>query len=190
MDSTLLEVVHPRQVRQAVGGLGKPFGGSRVGGEVGLLLGLRREAAPVVRYQPHSPLLRAHPCQRRGHLPDRGTLIAEAALGEGVARRLLGDLAYSGEDLREALAEVGILLATERSERRRGVRQHIERSPFRASRGSLAWARLWPLRSSGWLAGSRRRSAPTHLRFSGQPGVGASSRSHQGVVGMNLTTDI
>ncbi len=38
----------------------------------------------------------------------------------------MGDLAYSGEDLREALAEVGILLATERAERRRGVRQRIE----------------------------------------------------------------
>jgi hypothetical protein len=47
-------------------------------------------------------------------------------LGEGVARRLLGDLAYSSEDLREALAEVDILLATERSERRRGVRQQVE----------------------------------------------------------------
>jgi IS5 family transposase len=53
-------------------------------------------------------------------------LINEAALGEGVARKLLADLAYRSEDLREALAEVGILLATERAERRRGVRQHIE----------------------------------------------------------------
>ena len=43
-----------------------------------------------------------------------------------MARRLLGDLAYSSEHLREALVEVGILLATERAERRRGVRQHIE----------------------------------------------------------------
>jgi hypothetical protein len=37
----------------------------------------------------------------------------------------LGDLAYRSEDLREALAEVGIPLATERAERR-GARQHIE----------------------------------------------------------------
>ncbi len=65
-------------------------------------------------------------------------LINEAALGEGVARRLLGDLAYRSDHLREALAEVGILLSTEPSERRRGVRQRIERSLFRASRGSLA----------------------------------------------------
>jgi len=53
-------------------------------------------------------------------------LINEAALGDGVARRLLADLAYRSEELRKALAEVGILLATERAERRPGVRQHIE----------------------------------------------------------------
>ena len=53
-------------------------------------------------------------------------LLAEAALGEGVARKLLGDLAYRSEGLSETLAEVGILLATERSERRHGARQHIE----------------------------------------------------------------
>jgi hypothetical protein len=38
-------------------------------------------------------------------------------LGEEVARKLLGELAYRSEDLREALAEVGILLTTEHSER-------------------------------------------------------------------------
>jgi hypothetical protein len=53
-------------------------------------------------------------------------VIAEAALGEEVARRLLGDLAYNSKELKKALAEVGILLATERSERRVGVRQQIE----------------------------------------------------------------
>ena len=53
-------------------------------------------------------------------------LLAEAALGVGVARKLLADLAYSSEQLRDALAEVGILMATERAERRHGVRQQIE----------------------------------------------------------------
>ncbi len=38
----------------------------------------------------------------------------------------MGDLAYRSEELREALAEVDILLATEPSERRRGVRQQVE----------------------------------------------------------------
>jgi len=52
--------------------------------------------------------------------------LAEAKLEEGVARRLLGDLAYRSEELKEALAEVDILLATEHSERRRGLRQQIE----------------------------------------------------------------
>src|SRR5512132_148516 len=53
-------------------------------------------------------------------------LLAEAALGDGVARRLLGDLAYRSEGLKEALAEVEILLVTEPSARRRGVRQRVE----------------------------------------------------------------
>jgi len=53
-------------------------------------------------------------------------LLAEAALGHGVARRLLGDLAYRSEALKEALAEVDILLLAEPSERRRGLRQRVE----------------------------------------------------------------
>ena len=53
-------------------------------------------------------------------------LLAEATLGHGAARRLLGDLAYRSERLKEALAEVDILLVTEPSERRRGVRQRVE----------------------------------------------------------------
>jgi len=54
-------------------------------------------------------------------------LLADAQeLGDGVARRLLADLAYRSEDLREELAEAGILLATERAQRRPGVRQRIE----------------------------------------------------------------
>jgi hypothetical protein len=53
-------------------------------------------------------------------------LINEAALGDGVARRLLGDLAYRSEELKGVLAEIGILLLTEPSERRRGVRQRVE----------------------------------------------------------------
>ena len=38
----------------------------------------------------------------------------------------MGDLAYRSEGLREILAEMDILLATERSERRHGVRQQVE----------------------------------------------------------------
>jgi hypothetical protein len=53
-------------------------------------------------------------------------LINEATMGNGAARRLLGDLAYRSERLKGALAEVDILLLTEPSERRRGVRQRVE----------------------------------------------------------------
>ena len=53
-------------------------------------------------------------------------LLAEATLANGAARRVLGDLAYRSERLKEALAEVDILLLTEPSERRRGVRQRVE----------------------------------------------------------------
>ena len=53
--------------------------------------------------------------------------MAEAELGNGVARKLLGDLAYHSEALKEELAGCGIVLATERAEDRRpGTRQQIE----------------------------------------------------------------
>jgi transposase len=53
-------------------------------------------------------------------------LVGEAGLSEEAARRLLGDLAYRSEELKEELAEVGIVLATEKAESRSGVSQHIE----------------------------------------------------------------
>ena len=54
-------------------------------------------------------------------------LLVEADLGNEVARKLLGDLAYRSQDLEEELAESGItLLSSEPSARRPGVRQQIE----------------------------------------------------------------
>jgi hypothetical protein len=54
-------------------------------------------------------------------------LLAEADLGEEVARRLLGDLAYRSGELEEELAELGIMLVSkEASARGPGVRQQIE----------------------------------------------------------------
>jgi hypothetical protein len=54
-------------------------------------------------------------------------LLEEARLGEEVARRLLGDLAYRSEDLREELAGLGIALVTSESGGKRpGVRQQVE----------------------------------------------------------------
>ncbi len=52
--------------------------------------------------------------------------MAEAGLGEDLARRLLGDLAYRSQELEEDLVELGILLVAERARQRRGARQQIE----------------------------------------------------------------
>lgn len=119
VDSTLLEVLHPRQVPQSAGFDGAAWvrwGSFSVYG-VKLHLLCAPNRVPV-SYE----LTPANAAD----VSLTEELLAEAALGEEVARKLLGDLAYRSEDLRVALAEVGILLATERSERRHGARQHIE----------------------------------------------------------------
>lgn len=56
-----------------------------------------------------------------------GELLAGAGLDEQpVARRLLGDLAYRSGALGEELAARGVLLATEKADRRAPVRQQVE----------------------------------------------------------------
>jgi DDE family transposase len=119
VDSTLLSVLHPRQVSQGAGFSGGEWvrwgSFSVYGVKLHLLCSTNR--VPI-SYE----LTPANVAD----ISLTEELINEAALGDGVARRLLGDLAYRSEQLREVLAEVGILLATERSERRRGVRQQIE----------------------------------------------------------------
>jgi hypothetical protein len=119
IDSTLLSVLHPRQVSQ---GSGFP-GGAWVRWGSFSVYGVKLHLLCATNGVPLSYELTA------ANIADVSLaeeLIDEAALGEGVARKLLGDLAYRSKDLREALAEVGILLSTEPSERRRGVRQRIE----------------------------------------------------------------
>src|SRR5919106_3184192 len=119
IDSTLLEVLHPRQVPQSAGFDGAAWvrwGSFSVYG-VKLHLLCAPNGIPISYELTPANVADVSLTEE---------LVAEAALGEEVARKLLGDLAYRSEDLREALAEVGILLATERSERRHGARQHIE----------------------------------------------------------------
>jgi len=54
-------------------------------------------------------------------------LLAGAGLEEGtIARKLFGDLAYRSARLREELLETGVLLQTERAERRPAIRQQAE----------------------------------------------------------------
>jgi hypothetical protein len=119
IDSTLLSVMHPRQVSQ---GSGFP-GGAWVRWGSFSVYGVKLHLICATNRVPISYELTP------ANIADVSLteeLLAEAALGEGVARRLLGDLAYRSEELRKALAEVGILLATERAERRPGIRQQIE----------------------------------------------------------------
>jgi hypothetical protein len=119
VDSTLLSVLHPRQVSQGPGfpgGAWVRWGSFSVYG-VKLHLICATNGVPI-SYE-LTPANVADVCLTE-------ELIDEAKLGYGVARSLLGDLAYRSGRLRETLAEVGIVLATERSERRPGVRQRVE----------------------------------------------------------------
>jgi len=120
VDSTLLGVLHPRQVKQSASGFEGAawvrWGSFSVYG-VKLHLLCASNGVPVC-YE----LTPANVAEVRL----TGELLAEAGLlGEEVGRRLLGDLAYRSEELEEALAECGVLLVTERS-RQHGRRQRIE----------------------------------------------------------------
>jgi len=119
IDSTLLEVLHPRQVPQSAGFDGAAWvrwgSFSVYGVKLHLLCATNR-----------IPISYELTPANVADVSLTEELLNEAALGDEAARKLMGDLAYRSEDLREALAEVGILLATERSEQRHGARQHIE----------------------------------------------------------------
>ena len=119
VDSTLLSVLHPRQVPQGSGFSGAAWvrwGSFSVYG-VKLHLVCATNGVPLSYELTPANVADVSLTEE---------LLAEAALGDGVARRLLGDLAYRSEGLKEVLAEVDILLVTEPSERRRGVRQRVE----------------------------------------------------------------
>ena len=119
VDSTLLSVLHPRQVPQGSGFPGAAWVRWGSFSVYGVKLHLLCAANRIPVSYELTPANVADVSLTE-------ELLAEAALGEGVARRLLGDLTYRSEELRETLAEMGIVLATERSERRRGVRQRVE----------------------------------------------------------------
>jgi hypothetical protein len=120
VDSTLLEVLHPRQVPQSAGFEGAAWvrwgSFSVYGVKLHLLCATNR--VPI-SYE----LTPANVAD----LSLTEELLAEANLGGEVARKLLGDLAYRSEELEEELAESGIVLvSSEASARRAGFRQQIE----------------------------------------------------------------
>jgi len=122
VDSTLLEVLHPRQVGQSAAGF---EGAAWVRWGSFSVYGLKLHVLCATNRVPVSYELTA---ANVAEVKLTEELLAGAGcLGqeEDLARRLFGDLAYRSEALEEALAEAGILLVTERW-RQGGKRQQVE----------------------------------------------------------------
>jgi hypothetical protein len=120
VDSTLLAVLHPRQVGQSAGFDGA--GWARWGSFA--VYGVKLHLLCATNRVPLSYELTA---ANAADVLLVGELLAGAGLDEhGVSRRLFGDLAYRSGALGEELAERGVLLAAERAERRPAIRQQAE----------------------------------------------------------------
>lgn len=121
VDSTLLGVLHSRQVGQSTAGF---EGAAWVKWGSFSVYGVKLHLICATNRVPLSYELTPASAADVGLVEG---LLAEAGLGEEVARRLLGDLAYRSRELEEDLAESGIVLVTsEASARRPGVRQQVE----------------------------------------------------------------
>ncbi len=120
VDSTLLAVLHPRQVSQSAGFDGA--GWARWGSFA--VYGVKLHLLCATNRVPISYELTA---ANAADVLLVGELLAGSGLEEdGVARRLVGDLAYRSGALGEELAERGVLLAAERADRRPALRQQVE----------------------------------------------------------------
>ncbi len=122
VDSTLLSVLHPRQAGQSAGFEGAAWvrwgSFSVYGVKLHMLCATNR--VPISYELTPANVAEVNLIEE---------LLAEANLPSGeeeLVRKVFGDLAYRSEPLEEDLAELGILLVTERAERRGGVRQQIE----------------------------------------------------------------
>jgi hypothetical protein len=120
VDSTLLAVLHPRQVEQSAGFDGAAWAVWGSFAVYGVKLHLLCSTNRV-------PLSYELTAANAADVLLVRELLADAGLQEGgVARRLFGDLAYRSEALGEELAERGVLLRTERADRRPAIRQQVE----------------------------------------------------------------
>ncbi len=120
VDSTLLSVLHPRQVPQSAGLEGAAW--VRWGSFS--VYGVKLHLLCATNRVPISYELTA---ANVAEVSLTEELLVEADLGGEVVRKLLGDLAYRSQELEEELAESGIVLVTgEASARRPGVRQQVE----------------------------------------------------------------
>jgi Transposase DDE domain len=124
VDSTLLSVLHPREVGQSAGWGGHSAGAAWVRWGTFSVYGVKLHLLCSTNRVPLSYELTP---ANVAEVSLTEELLAEAKLGDGVARKLLGDLAYRSAELEEELTEMGILLlSSEASARRPGVRQQIE----------------------------------------------------------------
>lgn len=120
VDSTLLTVLHPRQLEQSAGFDGAAWAVWGSFAVYGVKLHLLCSTNRV-------PLSYELTAANAADVLLVRELLADAGLQEGgVARRLFGDLAYRSEALGEELAERGVLLRTERADRRPAIRQQVE----------------------------------------------------------------
>jgi hypothetical protein len=120
VDSTLLEVLHPRQASQSAGFEGAAW----VKWGSFAVYGVKLHLLCSTNRIPLSYELTAANVAEALLVRE---LVAGAGLGEDdLARRLLGDLAYRGGGLAAELAQSGILLATEKADRRPPVRQQVK----------------------------------------------------------------
>jgi hypothetical protein len=101
IDSTLLEVLHPRQVSQSAGWGNPSEGAAWVRWGSFSVYGVKLHLLCATNRVPLSYELTP---ANVADISLSEELINETALGEGVARRLLADLAYQSEELRKALA--------------------------------------------------------------------------------------
>jgi hypothetical protein len=123
VDSTLLEVLHPRQVRQSVGWGGYSSGAAWVRWGSFSVYGVKVHMLCATNRVPVSYELTAASTADVVLVEE---LLDAAQLGDATARRLFGDLAYRSEVLEDTLARRGVALATERARRRPVRRQQVE----------------------------------------------------------------
>ncbi len=118
IDSTLLEVPHPREASQSAGFEGAAWVRWGSFAVYGVKLHLLCSTNRV-------PLSYELTAANVAEVRLVGELLGESGLGENLARRLLGDLAYQSEELESSLAGAGVSLVTECS-RQSGKRQQAE----------------------------------------------------------------
>jgi hypothetical protein len=123
VDSTLLAVLHPRQVSQSAGWGGSSTGAawarwgsfSVYGAKLHLLCSTNR--VPVSYELTPASVADVLLVEE---------LLDAAQLGGDTARKLFGDLAYRSEPLKDALSCRSVVLATERANRVPATRQQVE----------------------------------------------------------------